>query len=152
MRSARFLALVLGLLVSSHLVPGGSQALAGDKDPIDAALAACLDHNATTVGMRQCQAKAQEDWDAALNTAYQALMAAQTPEAKTALRTAQRQWLAFRDAETAYLKSVFATMDGTIWPVIELQYVTDLSRKRTIALRCAAKMTDLSGVPDPQCQ
>jgi len=141
---------VIALLLPG--LPGTGSALAADSHPIDTALQSCMDHNSTTVGMRQCQAQALADWDAALNTAYTQLMASQSPEAKTALRTAQRQWIAFRDAQIAYFKTVFDKMDGTIWPMIELQYSTDLSRKRAIQLYCYTKMTNLAAEPDPLCQ
>ena len=36
--------------------------------------------------------------------------------------------------------------------MIELQYSTDLSRKRAIQLYCYTKMTNLAAEPDPLCQ
>jgi uncharacterized protein YecT (DUF1311 family) len=144
--SARLLLLALAVVLS-----GAGAVPAADKHPIDAALEACLDQNQSTIGLRECLDAAYRSWDDELNAAYKALMATLPPEAKTALRTAQRQWIGFKDAERTYLRKVFENMDGTIWPVVELQQYVDLYRKRALQLRCSAKMTDMAGPADPQC-
>lgn len=147
-----FLALVLVVPMSlSVLLFPPLSVQAADKNPIDATLDACLEKNGTTIGMRQCLDQAYKAWDGELNAAYKNVMASLSPEAKAALKTAQRNWIAFKDAELAFYRSVFASTDGTIWPVVESRYVIDLFRKRAIELRCSATMTDMAGPADPQC-
>jgi len=126
-------------------------ALAADKSPIDAALDTCLEQNQTTAGMAQCLDQAFTAWDGELNAAYKAAMAGLAPEAKTALRTAQRDWVAFKDAQIAFFRSMLAHQDGTIWPLVASRQAIDLVRKRAVELRCYAKMTDLAGPADPNC-
>lgn len=69
----------------------------------DAALspqyATCMEKaGGVTVGMIDCTTAETSRQDARLNRAYQAAMAAQPPERKKQLQTAQRAWIKFRDA------------------------------------------------------
>ncbi len=126
-------------------------ALAAGTSPIDTALETCLEQNQTTAGMAQCLDQAFTAWDGELNAAYKAVMAGLPPEAKTALRTAQRDWVAFKDAQIASFRSMLAPQDGTIWPLVASRYAIDLVRKRAVELRCFAIMSDMEGPADPYC-
>ena len=73
----------------------------------DAALspqfASCMDKSGgITIGMIECIGAETTRQDARLNRAYKAAMAAQSPERKKQLQTAQRAWIKFRDANCAY--------------------------------------------------
>ncbi|MES1924192.1 lysozyme inhibitor LprI family protein [Salinisphaera sp. T31B1] len=61
----------------------------------------------TTADMSQASTDMASALDDELNTAYKRLMAELSPEQQSALRTAQRHWLAYRDAEFAFLNDVF---------------------------------------------
>ena len=76
---------------------------AAETDPIDARLDACLaqDKGQTTAGMVDCTGSAIDAWDIRLNETYRKALAALDPKSRDLLRTAQRQWLAFRTAEHA---------------------------------------------------
>ncbi|WP_027994660.1 lysozyme inhibitor LprI family protein [Simplicispira psychrophila] len=69
----------------------------------DAALspqyATCMDQSGgVTVGMIDCTTAETSRQDARLNRAYKTAMAAQSPERRKQLQTAQRAWIKFRDA------------------------------------------------------
>lgn len=73
----------------------------------DAALspqyAACMDKSGgVTMGMIDCITAETSHQDARLNRAYKAAMAAQSTERKKQLRTAQRAWIQFRDANCGF--------------------------------------------------
>ena len=118
-------ALALAALLIAPALPGRAQEHY-DADPLADCLAlgkaeaciaagaqACLETEAgsSTLGMAYCYTRAREDWDRRLNAAYatavgeaRALDAdnAEGPSdlasSEEALRTAQRAWIAFRDA------------------------------------------------------
>jgi uncharacterized protein YecT (DUF1311 family) len=70
-----------------------------------------------------------------MNRAYETVMAGVDAETCTALRDAQRRWLAFRDAELAALDAFYARQEGTMWLVIHADRTVDLVRRRAGALR-----------------
>jgi uncharacterized protein YecT (DUF1311 family) len=152
--ATRHFALVVVLMLLTGLCGLLSEtqgAFAAGKHPIDIALDACLEKNSTTVGINECLSSAYKAWDRELNAAYKDIIATLSPEAKAALKTAQRNWITYKDAQLKYFDTIFGTMDGTIWPSVERNYSIDLLRKRAIQLRCYAKMTNLADPPDPLC-
>lgn len=56
----------------------------------------------STVDMIECVNGLRDKWDDRLNAAYRQIMEAESSSRKTALRNAQRQWIAYRDANCAY--------------------------------------------------
>ena len=93
--------LILATLAAAVATP----ALAVDEAKIEArytpAFQTCLDApgGATTAGMVQCIAAELHVQDRALNTAWRALIADMTPDQQAGLQTAQRAWIAVRDAD-----------------------------------------------------
>ncbi len=61
-----------------------------------------LPERQSTVGEASCYREEGEAWDRLLNTHYQRLMELLDPEQRTALRDAQRAWIAFRDAHCGF--------------------------------------------------
>jgi len=108
-------------------------------DPIDAELESCLDNEMTTQGMVECYGTAYDAWDAALNEVYAALRATLTPDEAAALRDAQRAWIAFRDAEQAFLGSLQTPDRGTIMRITSNAMLTDVVKARVLALRSLAE-------------
>lgn len=64
----------------------------------------------STVDMIECVNGLRDKWDGRLNAAYRQVMNTETAAQKTALRDAQRQWIAYRDANCAY----YAGGEGSI--------------------------------------
>lgn len=56
----------------------------------------------TTVDTIQCVNGLRDEWDARLNAAYRQVMESEGKLQKSALRDAQRKWIAYRDANCAY--------------------------------------------------
>ncbi|TGQ25819.1 lysozyme inhibitor LprI family protein, partial [Mesorhizobium sp. M00.F.Ca.ET.216.01.1.1] len=67
--------------------------------------------------------------DAKLNAAYKDLVGRNDEKANKLLQTAQRAWIAFRDAECAY--STADSEGGSIHPMEVSQCLTKLSTERT---------------------
>lgn len=56
----------------------------------------------STVDIIQCANGLRDKWDDRLNAAYRQVMESETTAQRTALRDAQRRWIAYRDANCAY--------------------------------------------------
>jgi uncharacterized protein YecT (DUF1311 family) len=70
-------------------------------DPIEAQLDACLATSTgqTTEGMTDCSHQAYLAYDKRMNEVYQRIMHNADPQSRVLIRNAQRQWLAYRDAQ-----------------------------------------------------
>ena len=91
-------------------------AWAEDKDPLEAALEACLGTNQgmTTAGMVECTGTAVAAWDQRLNEVYRNAIRTLDPKSRDLLRTSQRQWLAFREAEHALQRGPWGGSRGSL--------------------------------------
>lgn len=92
--------------------------------------------NATTQAeLTECSAQAYQVADDKLNEAYQALVGQLSNNAASLekLRTAQRAWIDFRDAECAFESS--AVEGGSIQPMIQNGCLETLTESRTDQLR-----------------
>lgn len=87
----------------------------------------------TTIGMVQCSDEEHGAWDARLNTVYgelRARFAGQT--AADTLQQAQRDWIAFRDAECRFQASIYE--GGSIAQVISVGCHSDMTARRALEL------------------
>lgn len=70
---------------------------------------ACIDApDATTVSLVACHMREQKIWDARLNAWYADAKGRLEGESATALQSAQRDWIAFRDAKCGYWQKRYA--------------------------------------------
>jgi uncharacterized protein YecT (DUF1311 family) len=107
------------------------------NDPIDQALDECLakPEGESTQGMVECYGASYEAWDKELNAVYGELLKSLEPAQKQALKAAQLQWIAFRDADDAYLTSLQGPTSGSILRVTTNQAMADLVKARVVQLR-----------------
>ncbi|MGU7772703.1 lysozyme inhibitor LprI family protein [Burkholderia sp. MR1-5-21] len=72
-----------------------------NADPIETQADACLATPAgqTTSGMTDCTHQAYVAYDKRMNEVYQRVMRNADPKSRELIRNAQRQWLAYRDAQ-----------------------------------------------------
>jgi uncharacterized protein YecT (DUF1311 family) len=103
---------------------------AQEKDPIDRAMEAAMAKNSSTAGMVTAIDEAMKQWDQKLNTCYKAL-SKELPAAEwKELVTAQRAWIAFRDAQIKAMDATFDRMEGTMWIPIRAEMAMNLTRQR----------------------
>lgn len=87
--------------------------IAGAWPRIDPLLRRCKRENPSTLGRLTCDEGALAGWDIELNRAYRSLMQSALPDAtKTAIRSAQRKWIEYRDATLAALEAYAADGSG----------------------------------------
>lgn len=130
---------VLGLALAALLFANTPQAKAQEQaaDPIDIALKACLDKpdSQSTAGMVECLTTAYQSWDKALNAVYLALGKTLDPKSRAQLKRAQRQWVAYRDAERRFEKAPWTFDRGTLIQLTLNQQNVDMVRNRVLMLR-----------------
>lgn len=120
------------IVLGTSLLLIASTAMAADRHPIEQALDQCLEspEGMSTHGQRACLDQATQSWDRELNRLWAELMKALPDAAKTQLRSSQRLWISFRDAEILALESSYGAMDGTMYQVMYADAVSSLTRDR----------------------
>lgn len=104
----------------------------------------CMDHAQTQAAMNGCAMKSLDTANRELNQVYQQVLLKYAKDTVfvTKLKTAQRAWLAFRDAELA---ARFPSSDksnyGSIYPMCADGELEAMTRKRTEELRAWLKGT-----------
>ena len=75
--------------------------------------------------MVDCTGEAIRAWDKRLNEVYQQVVAGLDPKSRELLRTSQRRWVAFREAEHGAMEGPWRQDKGTIIRVLTVS--ADLS-------------------------
>lgn len=94
----------------------------------------------STVGMTMCFDRETKAWDDLLNIEYQKLLGTLDPNAVIKVRTAQRAWIASRDADCAVPYGLFE--GGTIAQPMSVECMQDATATRTLQLREWRQLTD----------
>ena len=104
--------------------------------PLDKGLRQCVDENGGTAGTTQCLLDYYEAWDKALNVVYQKIMATKVfdAESKKQLKTAEINWIKYKEAEYAFIEMQYRDSDGTMYPQIMAAEKVRIVRHRTIVL------------------
>jgi uncharacterized protein YecT (DUF1311 family) len=110
----------------------------GEVDPacLGAASNACqtvTPGGGTTLGITECILAETAAWDGLLNREYAATRATLEPDIAAQLLTAQRAWIAFRDAECGLQYALWR--DGTIRSIVAANCRMVMTARRTIDLR-----------------
>ncbi|EKM99580.1 MULTISPECIES: lysozyme inhibitor LprI family protein [unclassified Acidocella] len=83
----------------------------------------------TQTDLNICSYQAFQTADAALNASYRTLMAKLSPAGQTGLREAERDWVAYRDAQCGF--ETMGTQGGSIHPLVLNQCETALTQAQT---------------------
>lgn len=121
-------------MLLSHLLPTLLLVSAAEfaDHPIDVELTRCLnsEEGVTTHGARRCIRSATSAWDRELNRVYRELMDELDERQRLKLRDAQRKWIAFRDSEVDAIGTIYNSLDGTMFLVMQSEAVSSLTRDR----------------------
>lgn len=109
--------------------------LANQQNPIDINEKACQDKAVSTYDMLQCSSQAYSAWDLEMNHYYDLLAKTLNHTQKSALLSAQKNWLNFRDSNFALLDSTIGTKDGTIYPGVIVGEKKDIVKQRALELK-----------------
>ncbi|GAA3733220.1 hypothetical protein GCM10022422_14930 [Flavobacterium ginsengisoli] len=108
------------------------------ENSIDALESKCLNkENISNTDMCNCTIQARESWDKELNKYYNLLKTKLPKEAFETLKESQKQWLAYRDKEYAFISKYFyEVQQGTMW------YAVAENRKKDIVKTRAREMEE----------
>ena len=106
-----------------------------EKHKIDIELENCLndEFNHTTVAMMYCIDDALNAWDEELNRVYKELMTFLSTDQKNVLRSAQKEWIKFRDLEYNNINSIY-DFEGTMWGQVRLMKMLNIVKDRTMTI------------------
>ncbi len=94
-----------------------------------------MDKDPSTYGMMDAIKKGTELWDAQMNQVYAKLLK-KLPEAERAsLQKSQRAWLAYRDANSDLVATVYGHAEGTMYRPMAANELLELVKARTLLLR-----------------
>ena len=108
-----------------------------DTFKIERAVAIALDRDNSDIGMNQACYDAAKQYDLLLNKYYRKLSAVLKDEDKKILISAQKSWLAFRDAEVSLVEVVSKeeySGGGTMHALTEASHYLELIKSRTVEL------------------
>ena len=125
------LCLVLVVLLSASAVCAQEQS----THPIDKTLDACIEKDGSTAGMIQCTDNAYVAWDRQLNKNYADLMRRLKTGQQAALKTAQLQWLKYRDSEFKVSDTIYDTLQGTMYLPMRISERLEIVKKRALDLK-----------------
>jgi uncharacterized protein YecT (DUF1311 family) len=127
------------VLTMASTATSSARAEVAAADPIDAAMRACLARSdmSSTAGQLQCMETARLGWQAAVNTAWQQLLAKVPPARRKPWEDARTRWQASRDAQAPLLDAVFATRQGAMYQLAEADMQLQPVRDRALSLRSA---------------
>ena len=91
------------------------------------------ENTVTTAAMRTCEASRYETAQRELDAAYKGLMERLDSGQKEKLRTTQRAWIRFRDANAAFQASL--VQGGTLAPLIRISALTEMIKARSVELK-----------------
>lgn len=120
---------IAGLLVSAWTFAQDN------PDPLEMADKACMDNASSTASMSECADASYKRWDQELNRVYGALRGKLDVSAQAALKESQRQWLAYRDAETRTIGAVYHMMQGTMYVPMRASDAAAIVKARVKQLR-----------------
>jgi uncharacterized protein YecT (DUF1311 family) len=123
------------IIIIFLLLPLFTLAQSKEEHPIDSILTVCLDSNQSTQGMISCLQTAQESWDKELNKYYELLINVLSDEEKTALRSSQKKWLDYRNAESEFSGLMHTKMEGTMYLIFHADRAMDIVKKRALELK-----------------
>lgn len=128
------------------LIAGSVSATEFAPHPIEAELERCLGtaDGSTTHGSLACIDAAHTAWDRELNRVYAELRKALGEPARLALRDAQRQWIAYRDAERAAIGTIYGELDGAMYLVMQADAAMALTRDRVRELEDRLETVNLA--------
>lgn len=120
------------VLLGALLLSMATYATDKPGDMTDNQLQRCLDDDAhaSTGGQTECIETARKTWDTRMNRAYTQLMKVLPPAAAASLRTAQRDWLVYRDAESKAQLDFYETRHGTMYVPMQANASMALIRDR----------------------
>lgn len=123
------------LMVGAALAAAAHAQAEEPPHPIDKHLNDCMLKDGTTAGMVSCSNAAYASWDAELNKQYRELVGKLNAADLAKLKDSQRKWLSFRDAEFAFIDTIYAKLEGSMWRPSIINDKLEIVKDRAVQLK-----------------
>jgi uncharacterized protein YecT (DUF1311 family) len=127
----RLIALLV-LLYNCTTLPAADEA--EKKHPLDSKIEKLADVAGSTAESTAAFSTGLELWDKELNRVYQELKKALPEKSFAALKTSQVQWLAYRDAQIAFIHSCYDQYEGTMYQPLRASAIMEVTSARALDL------------------
>ena len=104
------------------------------KHPIDQKIEKLSDDAKSTAASSDAYRKGLELWDAEMNRVYQDLKKLLPEKSFAVLKASQVQWLAYRDAQIAFINSCYDQYEGTMYQPMRASAIMEVTRARALDL------------------
>jgi uncharacterized protein YecT (DUF1311 family) len=111
-------------------------------DPIDKKWEECIAKKPSTSGMNVCAKDALEAWDKALNEVFGRIVNRPDKNTKISLRSSQREWIRFRDAEFKFIDTYYDNFEGSTYSNMNNGDKIHFVRDRVLKLRSYLRLLD----------
>ncbi len=111
--------------------------------PFDKSLEDCMEKDMSTAGMVKCLYEAYDKYDNELNRLYKILMKGLDEESAKELKSAQLEWIVFRDKEFKLIDAVYSKLEGTMYIPMRVSDRIEIVKKRVLDFEAYA---DLAGI------
>ena len=125
------------------MMPVASYAIDDKLDPIDKRLEECIKKDSTTAGMNNCSNAAYKEWDILLNNVYKKLINKLNKDAKTALKSSQREWIKYRDVEFKFIIAYYDGFQGSMYSNMSHGDHVSFMRERALKLKSYLELIDM---------
>lgn len=115
--------------------PARAQENREKPDPIDAEIEWLESKDPSTAGMVQAASRGCELWDRELNRVYQELLKEIAAAEREKLRSSQRAWVTFRDANRESIGGVYGAAKGTMYRPMAVYAELNVIKARAQQLR-----------------
>lgn len=119
---------------------------------IDQKLTQCKNdpQNTSTIATESCYEAATKSWDKMLNEEYHLLMTDTelNKEFKDSLKKSQLVWVKYKDLYTDAIKKFYSNEQGSIWGLVYIENVTNITKDKALELHKLRMSTDLSASAD----
>jgi uncharacterized protein YecT (DUF1311 family) len=104
------------------------------KHPLDVKIEKLAEAAGSTAESTEVFEKGQEMWDKELNRVYQELKKILPEKSFATLKDSQLKWIAFRDAQIAFINSCYDHYDGTMYIPMRASAIMEVTRARALDL------------------
>ncbi len=104
------------------------------RHPLDVKVEKAAEDAGSTAATAEAYRKGLELWDKEMNRVYQELKKTLPEKSFATLKAAQVQWLAYRDAQVAFINSCYDQYDGTMYIPMRASAVMEVTRARALEL------------------
>jgi uncharacterized protein YecT (DUF1311 family) len=129
----RSLLTVLAIFLSGIIIlPAADES--DKKHPLDVKVEKLSDEAKSTADSTGAYTKGLELWDREMNRVYQEMKKVLPEKSFAALKASQVQWLAYRDAQIAFINSCYDQYEGTMFQPMRASAIMEVTRARALDL------------------